>query len=62
MAEIKIERAGMKDLVFEGDVIGKSPKDNPEVKIYRTKGGKFVGAMKIRSCDETVGGSAMKSQ
>lgn len=47
MEEISIERAGIPNLDFTGEVIGQSAGPTPRVKIYRTKGQKFIGAIKV---------------
>ena len=42
-----IERVGRPDLVFNGELIGRSAGDKPHIKIYRTKAGKFIGEMAV---------------
>jgi hypothetical protein len=46
MQDYSIERVGMSDLVFTGDLIGQGNGDKPRVKIYRTKTGKFIGELR----------------
>jgi hypothetical protein len=43
MEDYSIERAGIRNLDFTGELIGQSAGPTPRVKIYRTKAGKFVG-------------------
>jgi len=43
MENHNIERAGVANLDFTGDLIGQSGGPNPGIKIYRTKALKFVG-------------------
>jgi hypothetical protein len=43
MEDCSIEREGIPNLDFTGELIGQSSGQTPRVKIYRTKGGKFVG-------------------
>jgi len=43
MEDYSIERAGIPNLDFTGELIGQSTGPTPRVKIYRTKGLKFVG-------------------
>jgi hypothetical protein len=43
MEEFSIERAGVANLDFTGELIGQSTGPTPRTKIYRTKGGKYVG-------------------
>ena len=43
MEEFSIERAGVANLDFTGELIGQSTGPTPRIKIYRTKGGKYVG-------------------
>ena len=45
MQDYTIERVGRPDLLFDGDLIGRSAGDKPRIKIYRTKAGKFIGEM-----------------
>lgn len=46
MQDYSIERTGIPNLDFTGDLIGQSAGPTPVVKIYRTKGLKYVGEMK----------------
>jgi hypothetical protein len=46
MQDYNIERVGQPDLVFNGDLIGQSAGAN-RVKIYRTKGGKFIAQLSV---------------
>jgi hypothetical protein len=45
--EYDIERVGIKNLDFTGTLIGASGGPVPQVKIYRTKAGKFIGALRV---------------
>jgi hypothetical protein len=45
MEDCSIERAGIANLDFTGDLIGKSSETIPTVKIFRTKGLKYVGVL-----------------
>jgi len=47
MQDYSIERVGIANLDFTGDLIGQSAGPTPRVKIYRTKGLKFVGEVKV---------------
>ena len=49
MQEFKIERVDKSDLVFKGEVIGKSSGPNPKLMIYRTETGHFVAAIRSDS-------------
>lgn len=42
MQDYSIERAGIPNLVFTGELIGQSAGPDPRIKIYRTNGNKFV--------------------
>lgn len=42
MEDFSIERAGVANLVFTGEMIGQSAGPTPRIKIYRTKAGKYV--------------------
>jgi hypothetical protein len=44
MQEFTIERVGLPNLDFSGEVIGQSDGPNPQIKIYRTKAGHYVAA------------------
>jgi hypothetical protein len=44
--EYSIERVGIKNLDFTGTIIGSSSGPVPLLKIYRTKAGKYIGAMR----------------
>jgi hypothetical protein len=46
MEDYSIERAGMANLDFTGELIGQSSGPNPRIKIYRTKALKFVGEVR----------------
>jgi len=46
MEDYSIERAGIANLDFTGELIGQSSGPIPKVKIYRTKALKFVGELK----------------
>ncbi len=46
MQDYTIERVGIPNLDFTGDLIGQSAGPIPRVKIYRTKGLKFIGEIK----------------
>ena len=43
MEDFSIERAGVANLDFTGELIGQSAGPTPHIKIYRTKGGKYIG-------------------
>ena len=43
MENYSIERAGIANLDFIGELIGQSGGPSPKIKIYRTKAQKFVG-------------------
>ena len=45
MEDYSIERSGIPNLDFTGELIGQSDGPNPRVKIYRTKSAKFIGVM-----------------
>jgi hypothetical protein len=45
MEDFSLERAGIANLDFTGDLIGQSTGPTPRIKIYRTKDNKFVGEM-----------------
>jgi hypothetical protein len=45
MEDFSIERAGISNLDFTGELIGQSAGPTPRIKIYHTKVGKFVGEM-----------------
>jgi hypothetical protein len=45
MQDYSIERSGIQNLDFTGELIGQSAGPNPDVKIYRTKAGKFIGQL-----------------
>ena len=47
MQDFSIVRLGKPDLVFTGDLIGKSTAAKPRCQIYRTKGGKYIGQLAI---------------
>jgi hypothetical protein len=53
MQDFTIERVGQSDLVFNGDMIGQSGGPRPMLKIYRTKGGKFI-AQVSRDAERSV--------
>jgi hypothetical protein len=42
MEDFSIERAGVANLDFTGELIGQSTGSTPRIKIYRTKAGKYV--------------------
>ena len=44
--EYSIERVGIKNLDFTGTLIGSGSGPVPALKIYRTKGGTFIGALR----------------
>ena len=46
MEDYSIERAGIANLDFTGELIGQSGGPNPRVKIYRTKDLKYIGELK----------------
>ena len=46
MEDYSIERAGIPNLDFTGDLIGQSAGPAPTVKIYRTKALKYVGELR----------------
>lgn len=46
MEDYSIERAGIANLDFTGELIGQSGGPNPRVKIYRTKDLKYIGEVK----------------
>jgi hypothetical protein len=43
MQDYSIERLGIPNLDFTGELIGQSYGQIPKIKIYKTNGGKFVG-------------------
>lgn len=43
MEDFSIERAGVANLDFTGELIGQSAGPTPRIKIYRTKAGKYIG-------------------
>lgn len=43
MENINIERTGIPNLDFVGELIGQSGGPNPQIKIYRTQGQKYIG-------------------
>ncbi len=43
MQDFSIERSGVPNLDFTGELIGQNYSSNPTIKIYKTKAGKFVG-------------------
>ena len=45
MQDYSIEQVDQPDLVFTGDVIGQSTGQTPMLRIFRTKGGKFIAAI-----------------
>lgn len=45
MQDYSIERAGIANLDFTGDLIGQSGGPTPQIKIYRTKALKYIGEM-----------------
>jgi hypothetical protein len=45
MEDFSIERAGIANLDFTGELIGQSSGPTPRIKIYRTKDKKFIGEM-----------------
>ena len=45
--EYSIERVGIPNLDFTGTIIGSSSDPAPMLKIYRTKAGKFIGALRV---------------
>jgi hypothetical protein len=47
MQEFTIERPGKPDLDFTGDLIGQSAGGAPRLKIYRTKAGEFIAALRV---------------
>jgi hypothetical protein len=44
--EYNIERVGIKNLDFTGTLIGSSSGPVPQLKIFRTKAGKFIGVLR----------------
>lgn len=46
MEDYSIERGGIANLDFTGELIGQSGGPNPRVKIYRTKDIKYIGELK----------------
>jgi hypothetical protein len=46
MEDYSIERGGISNLDFTGELIGQSGGPNPRVKIYRTKDLKYIGELK----------------
>ena len=46
MEDYSIERAGIANLDFTGELIGQSGGPIPKVKIYRTKALKFIGQLR----------------
>ncbi len=49
MQDYSIERPGIANLDFTGELIGQSSGPTPQVKIYRTKGLKFIGESRMNS-------------
>ena len=47
MEDFSIERVGIKNLDFTGELIGQSAAPTSRIKIYRTKGLKFIGEVKV---------------
>lgn len=47
MQDYSIERVGIPNLDFTGELIGQSGGPTPQVKIYRTKSLKFVGENRV---------------
>ena len=47
MEDYSIERAGIANLDFTGEIIGQSTGQFPRIKIYRSKGLKFIGEVKV---------------
>lgn len=47
MEDYRIERVGIANLDFTGELIGQSAAPASRIKIYRTKGLKFVGEVKV---------------
>jgi hypothetical protein len=47
MQDFTIEQVGLPDLDFTGDLIGANADVNPRIRIYRTKGGQYVGAVTV---------------
>ena len=47
MEDYSIERAGIANLDFTGELVGQSSGQFPRIKIYRTKGLKFIGESKV---------------
>lgn len=45
MEDFSIERAGIANLDFTGELIGQGGTPSPRIKIYHTKAGKYVGEM-----------------
>jgi hypothetical protein len=44
--EYSIERVGIPNLDFTGEMIGSSGGPSPQLKTYRTKGGNFIGELR----------------
>jgi hypothetical protein len=44
--EYSIERVGIPNLDFTGEIIGLSSGPIPQLKIYRTKAGKYIGELR----------------
>lgn len=45
MEDFSLERVGIANLDFTGELIGQSSGPTPRIKIYRTKANKYVGEM-----------------
>jgi len=45
MNTFSLERLGIRNLDFTGEIIGQSAGANPSVKIYRTQGQKYIGQL-----------------
>ncbi len=45
MQDYNIERIGLPNLLFTGDLIGQSGGGDPQIRIFRTKAAKFIGEL-----------------
>ena len=47
MEQFTIERVGLPNFDFTGELIGADGQMNPNIRIYRTQGGQYVGAIRV---------------
>jgi hypothetical protein len=55
MEQFTIERVGLPNLDFAGELIGANVQTNPGIRIYRTKAGQYVGAIRVDARRSNVG-------